>query len=60
MSGDFPSHAMVLAAGLGKRMRGAGDSLPKPLIACAGKPLIEHALDRLAAAGTSSVVVNTH
>ena len=60
MSETSPSHAMVLAAGLGKRMRGAGDSLPKPLIACAGKPLIEHALDRLAAAGTSSVVVNSH
>ena len=60
MSGDFPSHAMVLAAGLGKRMRGADDSLPKPLIRCAGKPLIEHALDRLTAAGIFSVVVNSH
>ncbi len=60
MTGDFPSHAMVLAAGLGKRMRAASDSLPKPLMRCAGKPLIEHALDRLAAAGTVSVVVNSH
>jgi MurNAc alpha-1-phosphate uridylyltransferase len=51
---------MVLAAGLGKRMRGADDSLPKPLIPCAGKPLIEHALDRLAAAGIFSTVVNSH
>ena len=60
MSGAIPSHAMVLAAGLGTRMRAAGDRLPKPLMACAGKPLIEHVLDLLAAAGTRSVVVNSH
>ena len=60
MTGDIPSHAMVLAAGLGTRMRAASDSLPKPLMPCAGKPLIEHVLDRLAAAGATSVVVNSH
>ena len=60
MTTDFPSHAMVLAAGLGTRMRAASDSLPKPLMPCAGKPLIEHALDRLAAVGATSVVVNSH
>jgi MurNAc alpha-1-phosphate uridylyltransferase len=60
MSGAFPSHAMVLAAGLGKRMRASSETLPKPLMPCAGKPLVEHALDLLAAAGTRSVVVNSH
>ena len=57
---NMPSHAMVLAAGLGKRMRAAEPSLPKPLMPCAGKPLIDHALDRLAEAGVRSVVVNSH
>ena len=60
MSGAMPSHAMVLAAGLGKRMRAADPGLPKPLMPCAGKPLIDHALDRLADAGVRSVVVNSH
>ena len=60
MSRDFPSHAMVLAAGLGTRMRAASESLPKPLMPCAGKPLIDHVLDLLAAAGSKSVVINSH
>lgn len=60
MTGSMPSHAMVLAAGFGKRIRTANPSLPKPLIPCAGKPLIDHALDCLAEAGVQSVVVNSH
>ena len=60
MSKDFPSHAMVLAAGLGTRMRAASDRLPKPLIPCAGKALIDHILDLLVSAGSHSVVVNSH
>jgi MurNAc alpha-1-phosphate uridylyltransferase len=52
--------AMVLAAGLGKRMRSHPASLPKPLIEVAGKPLIDHVLDRLADAGTERAVVNVH
>ena len=60
MSGAMPSHAMVLAAGLGRRMRAANPGLPKPLIPCAGKPLIDYALDRLADFGVRSVVVNSH
>lgn len=51
---------MVLAAGLGKRMRPHSDTLPKPLVEVAGKPLIDHVLDRLAETGVEKAVVNVH
>jgi MurNAc alpha-1-phosphate uridylyltransferase len=52
--------AMVLAAGLGTRMRPLTNTRPKPLVEVAGKPLIDHTLDRLADAGVETAVVNVH
>ncbi|GAB2893017.1 NDP-sugar synthase [Microbulbifer echini] len=53
-----PTTAMVLAAGFGRRMRPLTDQAPKPLLAVAGKPLIEHALERLQGVGVKRVVIN--
>jgi len=52
--------AMVLAAGYGKRMRPLTENVPKPMIRLAGRPLIDHVLARLAAAGVREAVVNVH
>lgn len=55
-----PTTAFVLAAGLGQRMRPLTDDKPKPMVALAGRPLIDHVLDRVATSGITDAVVNVH
>lgn len=57
---DVPPTAMVMAAGLGTRMRPLTDKTPKPLLSVAGEPLIDHVFRHLAAAGVKKAVVNVH
>lgn len=52
--------AMVLAAGLGQRMRPITDTCPKPLVRIGGRAMLDHALDRLREAGIGRAVVNVH
>ena len=51
--------AMILAAGRGERLRPLTDSLPKPMLPVAGKPLLEHHIERLVASGITDIVINT-
>ncbi|MEP3421055.1 MAG: nucleotidyltransferase family protein [Erythrobacter sp.] len=52
--------AMIMAAGMGKRMRPLTASTPKPMVRVAGSPLIDHALNRLEDAGVANAVINVH
>ncbi len=55
-----PKTGMVLAAGLGTRLRPITDATPKPLVRIRGRALLDHAIDRLQAVGVEKIVVNTH
>lgn len=55
-----PTHAMLLAAGLGTRMRPLTDTTPKPLLTLGGRALVDHAVERLEDAGVRHIVVNAH
>ena len=55
-----PDKAMVLAAGLGVRMRPLTERMPKPLVRVAGRALLDHVLDKLADAGAREAIVNVH
>lgn len=57
---SMPKTAMILAAGLGERMRPITDSLPKPLVPVHGTPMLDTILDRLSDAGVERVVINLH
>jgi MurNAc alpha-1-phosphate uridylyltransferase len=56
----MPTRAIILAAGLGTRMRPYNGHVPKPLVQIGGKSLIDYSLDRLADAGVERAVVNVH
>ncbi len=59
-NGELINRAMVMAAGLGKRMRPLTESVPKPLVRLCDRPLIDYAIDRLIEADIATIIVNVH
>lgn len=59
-AGNIPHTAMLLAAGLGVRMRPLTNDQPKPMLHVAGKPMLDHVLDKLVVAGVQRAVINLH
>ncbi len=55
-----PTHAMILAAGRGERLRPITDQIPKPMVTVEGQTLLDHLIDRLRAYGIQEIVVNAH
>ncbi len=60
MTTEIPKRAMVLAAGLGTRMKMLTENLPKPLVEVSGRAMLDTILDRVEAAGIEEVVINLH
>jgi len=52
--------AMVFAAGLGTRLKPLTDSMPKALVPVAGKPLLQHTIEKLKASGFNEIIINVH
>ena len=57
---EMIKQAFILGAGFGSRMRPLTDTIPKPMVPLAGKPLIDHVIDRLTSVGVEKIVVNVH
>lgn len=57
---SFPSEAFIFAAGEGQRMRPLTDTIPKPLVPLAGRPILDYIMDMLERSGTQHVVMNKH
>lgn len=55
-----PEKAFLLAAGMGSRLRPYTNTMPKPMVPVAGRPLLDYALDELVAAGVKEVMINLH
>lgn len=53
-------HAFIMAAGHGTRMRPLTDTMPKPMVSVAGKPMIDHIIEKLTEAGVKNITINTH
>lgn len=60
IAANIPDRAFILAAGMGRRLAPYTDTMPKPMVPVAGKAMIDHTLDRLAAIGVKETTINLH